>query len=182
MPEAEAQAQLVALSARALGLATASELRDYFRLDASDAAAAIARLVEEGLLLPAEVPGWPPAYLHRDATIPRRVSARALLAPFDPLVWERARTERLFGFRYRIEIYTPAAQRQYGYYVLPFLFGEELVGRVDLKADRAGGRLLVHAVHWEPGVVEGAREALGVELGVLAGWLGLKEAVRMYSF
>ncbi len=175
VPEAEAQAQLVALSARALGLATASELRDYFRLDASDAAAAIARLVEEGILLPAEVPGWPPAYLHRDATIPRRVSARALLAPFDPLVWERARTERLFGFRYRIEIYTPAAQRQYGYYVLPFLFGEELVGRVDLKADRAGGRLMVHAVHWEPGVVEGAREALGVELGVLAGWLGLCE-------
>ncbi len=98
-----------------------------------------------------------------------------MLAPFDPLVWERARTERLFGFRYRIEIYTPAAQRQYGYYVLPFLFGEALVGRVDLKADRAGGRLLVNAVHWEPGVTEGAREALEVELGVLAGWLGLGE-------
>ncbi|MGX7707494.1 winged helix-turn-helix domain-containing protein [Methylobacterium sp. Gmos1] len=173
VPEAEAQAQLVALSARALGIATTAELRDYFRLDATDAATAIARLVEEGILLPAEVPGWPPAYLHRDAKYPRRIQARALLAPFDPLVWERARTERLFGFRYRIEIYTPAAQRQYGYYVLPFLFGEELVGRVDLKADRAGGRLVVHAVHWEPGVAEGAREALGVELGVLAGWLGL---------
>ncbi len=175
VPEAEAQAQLVALSARALGIATAAELRDYFRLDASDAAASIARLVEEGTLRPADVPGWPPAYLHRDATIPRRVNARALLAPFDPLVWERARTERLFGFRYRIEIYTPAAKRQHGYYVLPFLFGEELVGRVDLKADRAGSRLVVHAVHWEPGVRDSAQESLGVELESLAGWLGLRK-------
>ncbi|WP_276330925.1 winged helix-turn-helix domain-containing protein [Methylobacterium currus] len=175
VPEAEAQAQLVALSARALGIATVAELRDYFRLDASDAAVAIARLVEDGTLLPADVPGWPPAYLHRDAKSPRRVNARALLAPFDPLVWERARTERLFGFRYRIEIYTPAAKRQHGYYVLPFLLGEELVGRVDLKADRAGSRLVVHAVHWEKGAPEGARQGLEGELGVLAGWLGLRE-------
>ncbi|TGD93307.1 winged helix-turn-helix domain-containing protein [Methylobacterium nonmethylotrophicum] len=175
VPEADAQARLIDLSARALGIATVAELRDYFRLGPADAAAAIARLVAEGTLLPAEVPGWPPAYLHRDAKCPRRISARALLAPFDPLVWERARTERLFGFRYRIEIYTPASKRQHGYYVLPFLLGEELVGRVDLKADRAVSRLVVQAVHWEPGAPAGAREALGVELGALAGWLGLHE-------
>ncbi|MFH6783837.1 MULTISPECIES: winged helix-turn-helix domain-containing protein [Methylobacterium] len=175
VPEAEAQAALIALSAQALGIATAAELRDYFRLSPSDAAPAIARLVDEGLLLPAEVPGWPPAYLHRDAKAPRRVDARALLAPFDPLVWERARTERLFGFRYRIEIYTPAAQRQHGYYVLPFLLGEALVGRVDLKADRAGSRLAAQAVHWEPGVPEGAGEALEAELRALAAWLGLAD-------
>ena len=179
VPEAEAQARLIDLSARALGLATAAELRDYFRLDPSDAAVAIARLVDEGTLLPAEVPGWPPAYLHRDAKSPRRISAKALLAPFDPLVWERARTERLFGFRYRIEIYTPAAKRQHGYYVLPFLLGEELVGRVDLKADRAGSRLMVHAVHWEPGTPAGAGEALGAELRALADWLGLADVDGM---
>lgn len=173
--EAEAHRTLVERSARALGIATAAELRDYFRLGPEDAKAAIAALVEEGVLRPAAVEGWPPAFLHRDARRPRRIEGQALLAPFDPLIWERARTERLFGFRYRIEIYTPVEKRQHGYYVLPFLLDEAIVARVDLKADRQNARLLVHAVHLEPGAPPDAAEALHSELALLARWLDLDE-------
>lgn len=175
LPEAEAHRQLIEQSARALGIATAGELRDYFRLAPQEAHAAIAMLVEEGVLILATVPGWPKAFLHRDARRPRRIHARALLAPFDPLIWERARTERLFGFRYRIEIYVPAEKRQHGYYVLPFLLGDRLVARADLKADRKASRLLVHAVHLEPEAPPETEEELGMELVKLAHWLGLSD-------
>ncbi|MFC0220143.1 winged helix-turn-helix domain-containing protein [Pseudochelatococcus lubricantis] len=175
LPEAEAHRSLIERSARALGIATVGELRDYFRIGPEDAKAAIAALVEEEVLIPVAVPGWPPAFLHHEARRPRRVDAQALLAPFDPLVWERTRTERLFGFRYRIEIYVPAAKRQHGYYVLPFLLGDRLVARVDLKSDRKASRLLVHAVHLEPKAPPETRDALRVELASLAHWLGLSE-------
>jgi len=172
--EPEAHRALLARAASALGIATAIDLRDYFRLKPADTAPRIDELVEDGVLRPMTVRGWSqPAYLHAQAKLPRRISGQALLAPFDPLIWERARTERMFGTRYRIEIYVPAEKRVHGYYVLPFLFGERIVARVDLKADRQAGRLLVQSAHGEEGAPSETAERLMAELQLMATWLEL---------
>ena len=134
---------LVAGAARAMAVATEADLRDYWRLSTADTTTAVAELVEDGTLQPVAVAGWPSAYRHRVAVVPRTSRGTGLLAPFDPLIWNRARCERIFGMRYRVEIYTPAHRREFGYYVLPFLHRGRLVARLDLKADRAAGRLLV---------------------------------------
>ena len=173
---AEAQRALIDRSARALGVATAADLRDYYRLKPDEADHAIADLVEAEVLLPASVEGWrQTAWMHRDARLPRRVCSAALLAPFDPLIWERGRTERLFGFRYRIEIYVPHDRRTHGYYVLPFLMDEALVARVDLQADRQAGALLAHRITMVPGAPADTLPCLEAELNRMAAWLGLSE-------
>jgi hypothetical protein len=175
----EAQRQLLRHSARALGVATERDLRDYFRLPVADVRARLPELVEAGDLVAVAVEGWSaPAYLDPATRIPQRIAARALLSPFDPLVWERSRAERLFDFHYRIEIYTPAEQRLFGYYTLPFLSGERIVARVDLKADRAGRRLIVHSIHPEPWASPETFAAdLAEELRLAAAWQGLAAIV-----
>ncbi|MEN9505580.1 MAG: hypothetical protein RI958_1506 [Actinomycetota bacterium] len=173
--ELEARTGLLELAARHLGVATAEDLVDYHRQRMAPCRPLIAALVEAGRLRQVRVEGWErPAYVHIDTSTPRRIDARALLSPFDPVVWCRPRVERLFGFRYRIEIYVPAPKRQYGYYVLPFLLGDRLVARVDLKADRQRRVLLVQGAFLEPGEPSGlVSEALAAELVSMAGWLGL---------
>jgi len=173
-PSAAAR-RLVGQAAAALGVATEPDLRDYYRLAPDRSRRAVTELVEDGELEPVTVRGWAaPAYRHRDARTPRRVEGAALLCPFDPLIWYRDRTERLFGFRYRIEIYVPEPQRMHGYYVFPFLLDGELVARVDLKADRATGVLRVPGAFGEPGTHPGrVVPALADALAQFAGWLGL---------
>jgi uncharacterized protein YcaQ len=174
----DARRDLVARSAEALGVATANDLRDYYRLSPLEARLPIEQLVEEGVLVPVAVRGWQQqAYLHRNARPGRRHRGAALLSPFDPLVWHRPRTERLFGFRYRLEIYTPAHKREHGYYVLPFLMDGALVARVDLKADRKAGALVVLRTHLEPDAPTETMDRLLGELRSMAAWLGLQDVV-----
>ncbi|MGH8875439.1 MAG: winged helix-turn-helix domain-containing protein [Acidimicrobiia bacterium] len=173
----EARRELLRLAARAHGVGTAADLADYYRIRLSDARPHLEAMAEAGELGRVEVEGWRhPAYLHPEARLPRRVEGRALLAPFDPLIWFRDRTERMFGFHYRIEIYVPASKRVYGYYVLPFLLGGELAARVDLKADRAAGKLLVRGSYRQDGHdPDRVAGELAGELRSMAGWLGLGE-------
>jgi uncharacterized protein YcaQ len=175
----EAYRRLLVDAARHHGIGTVADLADYHRLHTPTARAILADLAAEGAVVPVDVDGWRnSAYLHPEAVLPRRPGGTGLLSPFDSLVWNRDRVERVFGFRYRIEIYVPEDQRQFGYYVLPFLLDGELVARVDLKADRKARRLLVQAAHIESGP-EPARvaPALVTELHTMASWLDLDEVV-----
>lgn len=177
----EAHRALVLIAARAMGVATEADLRDYYRLPLEASRNAVRELVEAGELTPVTVEGWSkPAFVAGPVTIPRRGAAPRLLSPFDNLIWSRERTERLFGARIRLEIYTPAHKRVHGYYVLPLLVGDAIVARVDLKADRQSGALKVQAAHLEPGADPGAAaEALAGELGLMRDWLDLSRvAVR----
>ena len=175
--EHDARKQLLVRSAIAQGVATASDLADYYRQKLATVKPLIAELVEEGELREVAVDGWTEkAFVYRNAKLPKQLHATALLSPFDSLVWCRPRNERLFDFHYRIEIYTPKEKRKFGYYVLPFMMNGEMVGRVDLKADRAKGILQAHSVHTEKGVKRSViNEALNAELAAMATWLGLEQ-------
>jgi hypothetical protein len=171
----EAQRELLRRAARAHGVGTAADLADYYRMPVREALPRLAELVASDELRQVRVEGWKGlAYLHPEARLPARINAAALLSPFDPVVWYRPRTARLFDFDYRFEIFVPKAQRRWGAYVLPFLLGDRLVARVDLKADRPGRRLLVLAAYREEHAVPGpVASALAAELRTMAGWLGL---------
>jgi uncharacterized protein YcaQ len=171
----ESRRELLRRAARAHGVGTAADLADYYRMPVGEARPRLAELVAAGALHQVRVEGWrEPAYLHPEARLPERIEAAALLSPFDPVVWYRPRTARLFGFDYRVEIFVPPDKRRWGYYVLPFLLGDRLAARVDLRADRAGRRLLVLAAHLEAGLAPGTvAAALAPELRTLAAWLGL---------
>lgn len=177
LDEVEAYRRLLCDAARHHGIGTAVDLADYHRLHTPTARPILADLAAVGDLIAVDVDGWRgPVYLHPEAVLPRRPAGTGLLSPFDSLVWNRDRTERVFGFRYRIEIYVPKDQRQFGYYVLPFLLEGDLVARVDLKADRKRRRLLVQAVHIEPGREASlVAPALAVELQAMAAWLDLDQ-------
>ncbi|MBD3942374.1 YcaQ family DNA glycosylase [Microbacterium sp. NEAU-LLC] len=178
----DAVRELVSRAARAYGVSTAADLADYWRIaDRKAVLAAVGDLVDAGELQPVTVEGWTsagrpsPAWMHRDATVPRRIDAAAILTPFDPVVWFRDRAERLFDFEYRIEIYTPAPKRRYGYYSLPVLIGDDIVGRVDLKADRAASTLRVQSAWWEPSRPQEAATLLADQLRLAASWQGLEQ-------
>ena len=174
--ESDARRELLRQSAVSLGIATARDLADYYRMSPRDAEPRIMELVEEGALTPVSVEGWKEqAYLSDKARFPREIAGASLLSPFDPVVWFRPRAERLFDFEYRIEIYVPEAKRRWGYYVLPFRLGDRIVARVDLKADRPAKTLLVRSLHHERGTdIKETESALQSELGALATWLGLE--------
>ena len=174
--ETEARKELLVRAMRAQGVATMRDLADYYRQKPAVVKPLVSELVEQGVLREVSVDGWQDtAYVHRNAQLPKLLFATALLSPFDSLVWCRPRNERLFNFHYRIEIYTPKEKRKFGYYVLPFMMNGEIVGRVDLKADRANSKLLVQSVHTERGVErETINRALNAELQLMASWLGLR--------
>lgn len=179
LDEAEAHRVLMEAGARCHGVGTEKDFRDYFRLDAKTAKLAMAELIEEGILEPVSIDGWnSPTYLHRDAVVPTRANCQTLLAPFDSLIWHRDRTKQLFGCHYRIEIYVPKEKRQFGYYVLPYLQGDQITARIDLKANRQDRKLEVRAAHLEAGAkAEKVLGQLGPELIAMAEWQGLDAVV-----